>query len=127
MPATLLKTDTGTDDDGTQYQAYTKSRAHILGGDISKLAHIREPLVRAKSHAATVVSVTLDKEFGKETRTLTASLAPAGTEYRVIRKVEGLELGDVGVLQVQVGDAAASAAAWAVEKVDVPINVDGRR
>jgi hypothetical protein len=125
--ALLFRTDTGTIDDDTEFQGYIFSRALVVGKDISKLGHYGEPVLQAKARVSTSLTVSYNREFGKEVRPHTVSIAPAAAEYRIVRKVEGLELADIGVLQVKVGDASAVDSAWVLERLDVPEDVDGDR
>src|SRR5688572_2787501 len=126
MAFALLRCGEGTDDDGTTFQAYVKSRAIPLAGSMSKLSHVSEPIIEAKAATGVTLTVTIGRDLDKETRSGTVLLTAVAPEsYRVIRKVEGLDLAEIDVVQFQIGDAAPVSNSWALERIDIPIAEDG--
>jgi hypothetical protein len=73
------------------------------------------------------VSVIINRDFGKETRSASVSLAAAGSETRVVKKVEGSEMGEADVIQMTVGDSAASTATWTLDALITPVTAQEAR
>jgi hypothetical protein len=124
----MYKCDTsGLDDNGTDFQAYVTTRPLLATKDLLHKMLMREPTVMGKALAGSDVSVSINRDFGKETRTQSVSLAPAASETRVIQKVPALEMGEADVIQVTVGDASANEEVWSVDAVIVPMEPKERR
>ncbi len=119
---TLLKCDTtDLDDAGTAFQARIKSRPIVATGELGRKHGLEEPYVLAKASAVGVsITLTTDRDFGKETRTHTVALSPDATETRVFRRFEGGGIGEADVIQVEVGDVAAQSGAWTLDALVVP-------
>jgi hypothetical protein len=65
---TIFKCDTSdTDDNGTQFQAYATTRPVLTTSDLLRKVGIDESVLLAKA-AAQTVSVTINRDFGAETR-----------------------------------------------------------
>ena len=127
--ATLLKLDVSATltDNGTTYQAYAKSRSLLPSAELGQNLSAFEPHLEAKAQTGTI-TVTYDRDFGAETTSATVSLAASGTETRILRKVEGAQIADAGVIQVQIGDGAAqSIAAWTLDALSVPLTAGRTR
>lgn len=121
---TLLRCDTSDSDDaGTAFQALVKTRPYGFNG--GKLFRVTEPWIVAKAASGVTLTVIVDADFGKVvTAGSTIDLTPTATEAgasRVYRKVDGVDLTDVTFLQIQIGDAAAVANAWQIERIYLPI------
>lgn len=122
---TLLRGDTtDLDDSGTTYQAIVKTRP--IAANNGKPFRVTTPYLLAKVQDGVTLTVTADGDFGRIVKPSTVSLTPTADELaagatRVIRRVEGLDLTDVTYIQFQVGDAAAIAKGWTVERLYVPI------
>lgn len=111
----------GTDDAGTTYQAVVKSRPITMNG---KLFRATTPWILAKAASGVTLTVTADRDFGKETRSTTIDLTPTADEAsstRVWRRAEGLDVTDCTFLQYQVGDASAVSNTWQIELMRVPV------
>lgn len=118
----ILKCDTSdTDDNGTDFQAYATTRPVLATADLGSKCGIGESTLLAKAASAQSVTVTINRDFGKETRAVTVSIAPAASETRVVKKVEGSEMGEADVVQMTVGDSAASDAVWTVDALITPV------
>jgi hypothetical protein len=124
----ILKCDTAdVDDNGTDFQAYATSRPLLTTTDLTHKVVMQEPTVIGKALAGSDVSVTLNRDFGKETRTQSISLAPAGSETRIVQKVAAIEMGEADAIQITVGDSAANEEVWSVDAVIVPMVQKERR
>lgn len=123
---TLLRGDTtDTSDDGTAYQAIVKTRPFVWNG--GKPFRTTAPWILAKAQDGVTLTITADADFGKETRPTTISLTLTATEAaagatRVWRKAEGLDFEGATFLQLQIGDAAAIANTWQIERIYVPVS-----
>lgn len=118
----ILKCDTtDTDDNGTDFQGQIRTRPLLTTKDLAHKVGMWEPTVIGKALASSNVSITLNRDFGKETRTTSISLAPAGSETRIVQKVAVLEMGEADALQITVGDASANDQQWTVDAVVVPV------
>lgn len=115
----LWKADTGTDDNGTTFQAYVDLPTKHPAGLDRKCA-IQNPYVLASAESQTL-RVTLTADYGAVTaRTDDESFTPAGSETRLLKRFEGVEAADAMAIQVRVGDAAAISNGWTIDAVLVP-------
>jgi hypothetical protein len=48
-------------------------------------------------------------------------MAAGGSETRVLRITEGVSVGDAHAVRVRIGDASASASAWQIDALILPI------
>lgn len=118
----IQKCDTAdTTDAGTTFQASVTSRPLLTTPDLLRRVGLAESTLIGKALAGSDVTVTIDRDFGSETRAVAVSLAPAGTETRVVKKVEGSEMGEARVLQLTVGDASANTEVWTVDCLIAPV------
>ena len=118
----ILKCDTSdADDAGAAFQAYATTRPLLMTGDLRHKVGMGEPTLIGKALAGSDVSVTINRDFGLETRTSSVSLAPAASETRVVKKLEGLEMGEADVMQVTTGDSSANTEVWTVDAVIAPV------
>lgn len=121
---TIFKCDTtDTDDNATDFQAYATTRPVQTTPDLLRKVGIAESTLVAKAGAAQTVTVTINRDFGKETRAASVLLTAAGSETRVVKKVEGSEMGEADVIQMTVGDSAASDAVWTIDALVTPVIV----
>lgn len=119
----LWKCDTSTTTDaGTAFQAYATTKPLPTSASFAKRIGTDEPYLLAKAQAATSIQVTVEQDFGRITaRSATVSIAAAGSETRVIKKLEGLETAGASMVQLTIGDASAVASAWTLDAVAIPI------
>lgn len=111
----VWKCDTGTDDAGTAFQAYVDTRPVAPFGLGSNLG-TTDPQLIANVSAGVTITVSPLSDFGlATTQAGTVSLAAAGSESRVQRRVEGLQAAGVGVIAFRVGDAAAVSNGWIID------------
>lgn len=118
--AAIWKTDTGTQDAGANYQAYIKTKPYALVG-LGRNARTQEVSLLAKTQSGVTLTLSLIRDFGLETRTSTVSLTAAASETRKQVRIEGSELAQAGVVELQIGDAAAANTTWTLDGLVVPI------
>ncbi len=110
-------------DDSVSYQAYAIDRARDTGR-FEQRKRITEPYLQAGAATGVTITASLGRNFGDETaRTGTVSLSAVGSETRVLRKFEGLELADAQVIQITLGDSAAANNAWTLDELNIPVEV----
>jgi hypothetical protein len=118
----ILKCDTtDTTDNGTNFQAYATTRPLLTTGDLMRKVGLAESTLIGKATAGSDVTVTIERDFGRETRAHGVSLAPAASETRVVKKVEGSEMGEADVIQLTIGDSAANTEVWTVDAMIAPV------
>ena len=88
---------------------------------------LEDAYIVAKASAGVTLTMTVDRDFGSETRAFTASIAASGAETRVYPKVEGAAIAEAGYLQFQCGDAAAIDNTWTLDSLVTPMQVEGPR
>jgi len=117
----ILRGDTtDTADDATTFQAIVKTKPYAWNN--GKPLRATTPWIVAKAASGVTLTVTADLDFGLDTsRTGTVDLTPDGSETRVFRRVEGLDLAGGTFVAFQIGDAAAISNAWTLERVFVPV------
>lgn len=108
--------DTGTTDGGTPYQAYVKTQPYTLGGLWSKFGTMAAAII-AKAASGVYMALSLIRNFGRETRTVTVSLTPFASEDHVIKPIDNASMSELNVVQVQFGDAAAIDSEWSVDQI----------
>jgi len=118
---------TSLDDAGTDFQAYVTTRPLLTAPDLLHKVGVGESTIVAKATAGSDVTVTIQRDFGKETRAHAVSLAPAGAETRVIKKVDGSEMGEADAVQMTIGDSAANEEIWTVDALITPLTVQEKR
>jgi len=127
VAAIILRGDTGTQDYAANYQAYIKTKPYALAG----LGHnfsLGQSHLTAKAGDGVTITQTLDRDYGLETRTSTCLLtATAAAETRVQRQFEGSDLNEAGVVQFQIGDAAAANVTWTLDALAVPYSTHEER
>jgi len=106
-------------DNGTAYQSYIKTKPYALGG-LGFNCAVGQSHLSAKAASGATITQTLDRDYGAETRTSTCSLTATGLETRVQRQFEGSDLAGAGVVQMQLGDGAASSQSWTLDALMVP-------
>ncbi len=124
----ILKGDTtDTSDDSTTYQALVKSRPYVWNK--AQPFRATDPWIVAKGADGVVLTVTFSADFGRTVQTQTIDLTLDATEQarsvtRVWRQVKGIDITDAHCLEVQIGDAAAIANTWQVDRIYVPITME---
>lgn len=106
----LYRCDTGTQDNGSNYQAYLQSGA---GWAADWPLHRNKALVKSYLEAGASSGVTITqttiRNTGDETnRTSTCLLTASGSETEVLKQFEGGEMVDAFMGQIRIGDASAA-------------------
>lgn len=120
----LWKCNTGTDDNGTKFQAYvtTKAREAAPGYFCS----VGDPVLLAQAVAGISVTVTGIGDFGVQTMPGQVDLSPLSQnrgETRISRPAAGAGFaGQLQFVQHQIGDTKSNAGAWTLERLTVPFD-----
>ena len=118
----ILKCDTtDVDDNGTDFQSTITTRPLLTTKDLARKVSCLELTVIGKALAESDVTVTINRDFGKETRSQSISLAPSASETRIVQRVAALEMGEADVIQITVGDSAANEEKWSIDAIVVPV------
>lgn len=111
----IFEHDTGTDDNGTDFQAYIDTKEYAPNG-LGKNCTIVEPHLVAEANSSTQISVTARVDFGRDTSTSESiDLAPDGNETHVQKKVAGLQIGNIGTVRFRIGEDAATDQSWTLD------------
>jgi hypothetical protein len=114
-----------TSDYGSGFRAYVRTRAAELGS-LFAYAGIKAVVLQAVALAATSISVSLIRDYGKETRTVSLSLAPVGSETYVSVPVDNATISEALAVQFEYGDASpVSVGTWSVERLAVKWSLQG--
>lgn len=115
-----------TNDAGTTFAASVKTKP--LGvAPLGVNAGIGQSHLLAKAASGVTITQTIDRDFGLETRTATVLLTAAGSETRVLRKIEGSDLSGCGTIQIQIGDGSAASNGWTLDALSIPVDVQEPR
>lgn len=112
----IHKADTGTTDTGTTFRAYVKTKPYMLGTLWEKFGMMAGVLL-GRAEAGTTITIQMIRNFGVETKSVTASLSPATTESHVIRPIDNASFSSLNTVQLEYGDASASEQAWSVDQM----------
>jgi hypothetical protein len=123
----IWKCDTGTDDAGTAFQAYIKSKPYTPWGLGRLGGMVDEAVLIAKSGTDVTIQLTIDRDMGAETLPFTCLLTPVGSETRVFRQFEGSRVAEANSIQFTLGDSAAVSNAWNLDALIVPVADEGAR
>lgn len=110
---------TATDDAGTAFQSYVITKPYELTK--GSYFDVGEPLITGKVSAGVNIQVTYVGDYGVNSLSRTTVLNPKGTETYVQRKLDGLALGNLSNLQLQIGDAFAQSVAWELSTILLPV------
>lgn len=124
----IWECDTTTRTDvGTMYQAYIKTRPIVLAKNLGTNIGIGQSQLLAKAQNNTVITQTVDRDFGLETRLSFLHLTAEEGETRVLRKFDGSDMSGAGVIQLQLGDSAALGTTWTLDALIIPLIVQEPR
>jgi hypothetical protein len=122
----ILKCDTSdTDDNGTQFQGTATTRPVQTTSDLMRKVGIDESILVAKA-ASDGERDDQSRLRQRDARSVGESRR-GGTETRVVAKVEGSEMGEANVVQMTVGDSAASTATWTIDALITPVKLQESR
>jgi hypothetical protein len=108
--------DTGTTDSGTSYRAYVRTKPYVLGDLWTKFGLMAAALL-AKASAGATLWIQMIRNFGIETKNVTVSLAPAGSEDHVVKPLDNASMSELNTVQLEYGDEAASSQAWSIDQI----------
>lgn len=118
LSASLLRAEdsSATDDNGTTFQAYLKSKAWAAG-PLSVYKMVGKSYLKALVASGVTITQTFIRNFGDEAnRTDTVTLTADGSETRVMKRFQSAALTDAYTFQTQIGDAAAVSNNWLIDK-----------
>jgi len=112
--------DRGLGKDGaTHYSAYITA-APVLATGAQAQFRVGNPVIVCTALPGLNLRVSANRDFGTETRYADVSIAPVGSEVRVVRTVEGLFEGDVTAVEITVGDALPTEGLWQLDYLTFP-------
>jgi hypothetical protein len=122
---TIWKCDAGTDDAGTDFQAYVDTKEY---GEIGKNHAIRQGVLIGEVASGVTITVTPSGDFGLTSGVAgTALLTATASETHVNKRLEGLELAGVGSFRLRIGDASAADNAWTVDAITTHVTLQEDR
>jgi hypothetical protein len=108
--------DTGTTDSSTPFRAYVRTRPYMLGGLWGKFG-LMAAVVIAKAASGAVLFINMLRNFGVESRSVSVSLTPFGSEASVIKPIDNASLSDLNAIQLEIGDEEASAQEFDLDRI----------
>lgn len=106
--------ETATTDYSTTFRAYLRTKAFQLG-NLQKRFTLTAAVLEASALAGVSLTVSIIRDYGRETLNYTASLAPVGSEEYVSVPMDNAAMGEAVAAQIEIGDATArDVAAWQV-------------
>ena len=122
----IWKCDTGTDDAGTDFQAYIDSKYYMPWGLGNVGNIVEEPTVAAQSASGVTIQLGVAKDFLTTFTSVNVVLTADATETHVIKKSNDTILGEAKAVQIRIGDSAAADNAWNLDAVLIPVTYEGR-
>jgi hypothetical protein len=108
-------TDTGTDDNGTAYDAYVVSKAYVRRSLLHQFKCKSGVLLASAVEGATM-KVTVISNFGLlEVPTDDVDCSPQENETYIVRTLSDINLGELFAVQVRIEDTDTPGAQWAAE------------
>lgn len=97
--------DVGSTDNGVAYRGHIVSKPYILAGLLNRWGAMNAGLLAAPQSDPTItLNVTLIRDFGKESNTVTTDFVPAGSEDPVIKIFDQLVMSDARAIQLEFYD-----------------------
>lgn len=121
----IWKCDTGTQDSGTNYQAYVKSKDFMPWGLGKKGGMAEEAIIAAAASSGVTLTLSTIRDFGAETLTSTLLLTADGTETEIVKQADDSRFTEAKAIQFQLGDAAAVNASWNLDAVIARVSQEG--
>lgn len=114
--AKILRGETGTTDNAVPYQARVRTKPYLPAGLLGGFS-VRKLGVLAEASEADL-TVTLVRDYGRETRTAEVSLRPSNQdETNVFADTEAANLAELRAVQVEFGDSGPATADWVVDAI----------
>jgi hypothetical protein len=101
-PDGLLRCDVGVTDNGSAYVARIVTKPFMAAGLLDKWGVMAASLLAEAD--VTTLKVSLIRDFGLETNTVTTTLSPTSTEDTVNKRLDNLRMSDATAIQVQFMD-----------------------
>lgn len=108
--------DTGDDDSGTAYTARIVTRPYTLASILNEFGVMAGALL-AKAAAGVSVVITAVRDFGLETKSVTADLTPTAAEDQVIVALDDLSFAELKAVQFEFSDPVSTAARWELNQL----------
>lgn len=122
---TLKKCDTGTDDYGTNFQAYIITKAIEPGGP-GNYGEVGDSELLAKTASGVTISKSTIIDFGLQAPKMSSvALNAEGKETRVTKKFQDSAVSNVKFIQHQIGDGVAASNSWSLERLITPMGPHG--
>jgi hypothetical protein len=119
----IHKGDSGTTDTGTEYRAYVKTKPYTLGDLWSKFGLVACVMLGRAQSGATI-TIQMQRNFSIETRSVTASLAPEGSEPHVVVPVDNAYMSELQAVQLEYGDGSANDQEWSLDQFVFKIRLE---
>jgi hypothetical protein len=122
----LWKCDTGTDDAGTDFQAYVETKEYAPAG-IGRYCSLESPVLVAEAASGVTIQVMAREDFGIRTASSTALLTATGSETHVVKPIADLQTGELQTVRFRIGDSAAADNAWTLDALVMRVNAQETR
>jgi hypothetical protein len=117
----LLKGDTGTQDQGTNFSPSVTTKAYEVGGPATQ-GYVSDAQLLSVAAAGVTIRCTVTPDFGLATgKSDTALLTASASETRVLNRMEDLTLSGFQFYQWTLDEAAAQTTAWNHDRLVVKI------
>lgn len=120
----LYKCNTGTDDNGTKFQAYLTTKAYEATPGF--LTNVEDPVLLAQTANGVTVTDTVIGDFGAQMGSpQSVDLSPISqnqSETRISKRISGAGVSGVQFVQHQLGDVKPASAPWTLERLVVPFS-----
>jgi hypothetical protein len=107
----IQRTDTGDDDNGTEYEAHIRTKPYLPEGTLNRCGIMSGALI-AKAQAGASLDVIVTRDFGLEQVSVSVPLDPASSETHVIKTLDNLSLSEARAVQIEFIDPATPGARW---------------
>lgn len=100
---------TGTTDNGTTYRAKVRTKPFWPGNLLNHYQILSGSLlISGEATTGATISVKAIRDFGLETKTVSTSIEPAGSEEYVIKLLDNLSFSELYAVQLEIGDLETS-------------------
>lgn len=112
----IQRTDTGDDDNGTEYSAHIVTKPYTPVGILHRFGVMAGALL-AKAQTDATVEVIATRDFGLEQKTVSADLDPSGSETQVIKHLDDLSFAELRVVQIEFQDPDTPGERWELNQL----------
>jgi hypothetical protein len=116
--------DAVTTDVGEAFQGYIVTPNIAPAENLGSNFGVRESILFAEALSGFTITQTTIRDFGLDTQISTVLLTAEASETDVIRKFEGSSQSDMGIIQIQLGDATALSGRWCLNSLMVPVTTE---